>query len=284
MPQELIFNELCVRYEEIRLKRPLEDATRWLVQFSQLLSLLSRHKNIKELRVPIKFKDAYLVDGYNLGRLLGEGENLIEKDHRTNIKQVTDRGKYLEDVDEIIDDDGIFEHRADTYMFCHVGLGEYCRGFGAAHLFNAMSISIDVEEDHWNCDSVIVEKHHNSGNSTVAVSHACKNIHLHLAERIFDPNPKHNVIVERGQITKMDLENEEAQAILDRAAQPDGEERFYGYSDRTGRFYVFPQHVKGFYHGYPVELSEIRNRKQVLRQLNDLGVIDDTMVKRLLKG
>lgn len=283
MPQELMFNELCVRHEETRLTKPLENAIRWLRQFSQLLSLLSRYKNISELRVPIAFRGAYLVNGYHLGRLLSEEESLIEEDHRLNIKRFTDRGKYLEDIEEITDDEGLFQHREDLYMFRHVRLGEYCRGFGAAHLLDALAISIDTEEDSWDCEVVEVEKQHNSGNSTVMIHHACQNGHLNLPTRIFERNPKHDLVVERDYIAKLDLDDEEAQAILNLAAQPDRETRFYGYSNRTKRFYVFPTHTAGHYHAYPVDRVDTRIRKQVLRQLNDLNVIDDATTRRLMR-
>ncbi len=288
MSQEVVFNELCVRYEKQRLDKPFEDAVSWLVQFSNLLLLIFRHRNINQLRVPIEFKSSILVNGYSLGRLLNEDEPLIDRDHRTNIKSFTDRAMYLEDVAEITDDEGLFHQHSKLYMFRHVESGELCRGFGAAHLLDALSISIDTEEDYWNCESVQIEKHQNSGSSPVAVPHACKVEHLRMPTRIFERNPKHDLVVEREYISKLDLADEEAQSVLDRAVQADGEQfggtRLYGFSPRTSRLYAFPAHREGYYHAYPIKSTEIPYCKVVLRRLKDRNVIDDEIEKWIRRG
>jgi hypothetical protein len=277
-----MFNELCIRHDNTRLSKPLDSAVKWLQQFSELLAALSKYRSTRELRVPIEFKKAELVTGYVLGRLLAEEENLVPKDHRDNIKNFTDKGRYLEEIEEIVDDEGIFEYRTDVYIFQYKG--EIARGFGAAHLIDGLAISIDTEEIDWDCVSVDVEKHEHSGMITVSVEHACKYDHLGIPQRVFERNPKHDLVVERDKIAKLDLDDGEAQAVLDKAAQPDKETRFFGFSQRTGRFYVFPSHLEGYYHAYPVEITEITQRKQVLRELLDLEVIDEQIYRRYKKG
>ena len=106
------------------------------------------------------------------------------------------------------------------------------------------------------------------------VPHACKIEHLNLPDRVFERNPKHDLIVENNYIAGLDLSDEEAQEVLDLAVQPDKEKRLYGYCPRTGKFYVFPPHTDSHYHAYPIDIGEIRSRKQVLRQLADIGILD----------
>jgi hypothetical protein len=223
-----------------------------------------------------------LVTGYVLGRLLGEEEDLVPKDHRDNIKNFTDRGRYLEDIEEIVDDEGIFEYRTDVYLFQYKD--EIARGFGAAHLIDGLAVSIDTEDVDWDCFSVDVEKHEHSGVITISVTHACKFEHLGIPQRVFERNPKHDLVVEREKIAKLDLDDEEAQAVLDKAAQLDKGKRFFGYSRTTSRFYAFAPHSDDYYHAYPVEINEIQQRKQVLRQLLDLAAIDEQLYEKYKKG
>lgn len=286
MPQlQLLFNELCIKYDETRLIKSLDHAKLWIQGLSTLLTFLHRYKNADELRVPIDFRKTELISSYSLGRLLSDDENIIGKDERDNIKTFTDRGRYLEDISEIVDDAGIFEHRQDVYFFQYNG--SITRGFGAAHLLNGLALSIETEEE-WNCTSVRIEKHQNSGVSFINVNHACKFEHIGIARRNFERNPKHDVeydsVIDYGRISQLDLSDEEAQEILDRAAKHDKEKRLYGYSKRTEKFYAFPCHLEGVYHAYPVRVNEIQYRKQILRQLMDVDMIAHETYRRYLKG
>lgn len=282
MSQELIFNELCVRHDTQRLNRTLDDAVQWLLQFSNLLLSLYRHKNISQLRVPTGFSSSLLINGHSIGRLLSQDASLIDKDHRDNIKGFADRGSaYLEDIANIFDEDGIFQYYGESYMFQHPATGEICRGLGAAHLLDALSVSIDVEEEFWDCESIEIEKQHNSGDTTVTVRHACRFEHLGIPPRTFERNPKHELVVEGGYVSRLDLTDQEAQSVLDSAIQAESTSaRLWGYASRTNRIYCFPPHGNGLYHAYPVEIAQIPNRKQILRRLVDEQVIDDQIARR----
>ena len=284
MPQELFFNELCLRYDRLRLEQSLENAINGLVQLSELLSLLSRYRNLRVLRTPISFKGTELIEGFKIGRFLSQDESWIDVDHRNNIKRFVDKGRYLEDIEEITDHEGIFSTRNDLYMFRHVELDIFCRGFGASYLLNGLSISLNIKDSFWDISEIQVEKWFGDTVEIVEIEHASKSEHLNLPIRIFERNPKHDLIKESEFVAKLDLSDEEAQEILNLAAQPDKEARYYGYSQRTKRFYAFPSHREGYYHAYPIDLAEIRNRKQVLRQLEDIGVIETSLARRLSKG
>lgn len=282
---ELMFNELCVRYDPQRLAMSLDHAQSWLQEFSQLLTLLSKHKNARELRVPIEFGKMELISGYTFGRLLDEKEKLLTNEYRTNIKIFTDRGKYLEDFSIISDDDGLFHHQQNELFFQYKGL--IARGFGAAYLLKCLALSIATEAD-WDSISIEIEQHQNTGKTIVKIDHACKCSHLNIPQRIFDRNPKHDIqydiAVNDAFISQLDLSDEEAQNILDRAARVDYDKRLYGYSKRTGKFYIFPCHRLGYYHAYPIKVTEIKYRPQVLRQLLDADLIDEETGRRYLKG
>ena len=58
MYKELVLNELCIRNDDwTRLSSYLlESAKRWLIQFSQLLSLLAKRKNSSELESTDRFQ------------------------------------------------------------------------------------------------------------------------------------------------------------------------------------------------------------------------------------
>ncbi len=75
--------------------------------------------------------------------------------------------------------------------------------------------------------------------------------------RIYEPNSKHEIkkdkVVDGEKITKMDLDNNIAQQCLENGIQILGERFVYAFYN--GRWYEFPSHQDGRYHGYPIEDS-----------------------------
>ncbi|MBP2543187.1 hypothetical protein [Acinetobacter guillouiae] len=73
--------------------------------------------------------------------------------------------------------------------------------------------------------------------------------------RIYEPNPKHEIrkdkVVDGEKITKMDLDSSVAQQCLENGIQILGERFVYAFYN--GRWYEFPSHQDGHYHGYPIE-------------------------------
>lgn len=75
--------------------------------------------------------------------------------------------------------------------------------------------------------------------------------------RIYESNPKHEIkrdkVVGGEQITKMDLDNSTAQQCLENGIQVLGDRFVYAfYNDK---WYEFPSHQCGLYHGYPISDS-----------------------------
>ncbi|MFN8455533.1 MAG: hypothetical protein U0401_12845 [Anaerolineae bacterium] len=82
---------------------------------------------------------------------------------------------------------------------------------------------------------------------------------VHRIRRNYVPSPKHDPVT--GWATKMDLEDQVAQQVLDNGIQ--NGKQVYGY--HSGKFYVFqPDNTIG-YHGYPISRIDVPTR--VLREM-----------------
>lgn len=72
--------------------------------------------------------------------------------------------------------------------------------------------------------------------------------------RLYQANEKHAIIRDKivgGNVyTRMDLDDNSAQACLDNGIQIIGSKYVYAFSQ--GKWYEFPPHTQGCYHGYPI--------------------------------
>jgi hypothetical protein len=96
----------------------------------------------------------------------------------------------------------------------------------------------------------------------------CNLTHSNQVSRIrrnYVPSPKHDRV--SGWATKMDIDDQVAQQVLDNGIQHG--QQIYGYYGK--KFYVFQPDNTGGYHGYPISRIDVPTR--VLREMQDKGHI-----------
>lgn len=96
-------------------------------------------------------------------------------------------------------------------------------------------------------------------------------------ELTYVPSPKHNPSMPSSgrKGTRMDLSDEEAQALLQQSIAV-GKKR---YAFKDGKVYVFQPDNRGGFHGYPAAGKELQG---IPKKLRDAGKIDDKTMQDLL--
>lgn len=99
----------------------------------------------------------------------------------------------------------------------------------------------------------------NERNGEFKIEHYTEVKEVRSRRRRFWPHPKHNRSMPTYGVkdTPMDLTDEEAEELLNRGI-PIGS-RIFGCLAK-GKIYVFPRHGANEYHGYPVDVRELRTR------------------------
>lgn len=131
--------------------------------------------------------------------------------------------------------------------FCYYGLESSLCYWGISNQLVALSLNTDEK-----LDFPILSGQLKSDDNPVELRNICCKSHIDthvdkLGIRVYEANPKHRLGSNWG--SPMDLEGDDAQAVLDCAIlYEDDEKCLINY--HNGKYYVFRRHINNCYHGY----------------------------------
>ncbi|MDM8528046.1 hypothetical protein QUF58_07500 [Anaerolineales bacterium HSG24] len=139
----VVFNELCVDAQRSRPDISLEIATQWLIELADMLQTLYGRYGADIMRTKYGFSQFELFPGYPIGRVL----SLENKDIPTGVRRIINRyaqkGQYLQDIQEIAEENGMFEHAGSIIEYRFEG--QIVHGLGAAVLLEGLGVSLPTE-------------------------------------------------------------------------------------------------------------------------------------------
>jgi hypothetical protein len=259
---ELVFNELslCPNTPKDKYK-----AREWMSEFIGLLKIASESacQNKFVILTDRSFKDMELMQNYFVTQWLSD----VSKDQRDAFLAFATQKSYTPDL---------------KYEFKYLKRIKVI-GLGHAYLRNAICISL-CSRAVFNRESathIRLTKLELIGDGTaVDIDHACDTFHASNA-RHFDKfrlrwngSSKHR---KGGHGTELDLDKETAQRVLNCSIQLDGDNQRYGYHNQ--KLYEFQPDNVGGYHGYPIEMSDLRQagkHQEVLELLRKSNIITET--------
>lgn len=100
----------------------------------------------------------------------------------------------------------------------------------------------------------------NYSNFKIRNFYSCMQLNNYIWQ--YEYNPKHPRSKSKKQngedISKMDLSDDEAQAVLSKSICFEG--KFYGFCERTQNWYAFKKHLNNKYHGYEISVNEVPHK------------------------
>lgn len=138
-----VFNELCVSPQRRREAVSLEIAAQWLIELAHLLKTLSARYGCDVMRTKYDFSQHELYPGYSIGRALARDNRDIPDSVRQVIKSRASKGQYLEGIQDIIEENGLFEQAGTIFEYRYDG--EIVHGLGAAILLRGIGVSLPTE-------------------------------------------------------------------------------------------------------------------------------------------
>ncbi|HEY85120.1 MAG TPA: hypothetical protein G4N96_08435 [Chloroflexi bacterium] len=151
-----VFNELCVSPQRTREAVSLETATQWLIELANLLKTLSARYGSDVMRTKYGFSQLELFPGYSIGRALSKQNRDIPENVRNLIRRRADRGRYLQDIQDIVEEDGLFEQAGNIIEYRLEG--EIVHGLGAAILLEGLGVSLPTEAC-WDTHEIELDVH-----------------------------------------------------------------------------------------------------------------------------
>ena len=138
-----VFNELCVSPQRTRETVSLETATQWLIELADLLKTLYARYGSDVMRTKYGFSQLELFPGYSIGRALSKQNKDIPENVRNLIRRRADRGQYLQNIQDIVEQNGVFEQAGNIIEYRFEG--EIVHGLGAAILLEGLGVSLPTE-------------------------------------------------------------------------------------------------------------------------------------------
>lgn len=228
---EIIFNDIAMRYQF----EDKYDAIEKIKLGIETLLYLRKQDTTFKLSSQEKITGLEIAPGYYFAQIFSENAYILNQNYKTAIKT------FLVNFNNLTcgKDKFIFENKESIQC----GLAHRRNGLifslGTKDLFLNQKISGDYSVDGITKECVEID-------NIAKKEHA--DIHWYkLGKRIYEANPKHKVNYGWGSV--MDLGDEEAQFVLDRAifAGDDEKHLIAQYQDT---YYSFRCHWKNYYHGY----------------------------------
>ncbi len=228
---EIIFNDIAMHYQ---FKDKYDAIEKMKIGIETLLYLRKQDSTFK-ICSQGKITGSEIAPGYYFPQIFSENNNSLNHNHKTAIRTFFTNFNNL---------------TCGTDKFVFEGIESVqC---GMAYRTNSLLFSLGTRDSFLGQqipgDYVFGE----TTKKDVKIDNAAKKEHvdihwLKLNRKIYEPNPKHKANYGWGSI--MDLEEKEAQYVLDRAIMADKDEKHLiaRYHDV---YYSFRCHWRNFYHGY----------------------------------
>ena len=233
---------MLIILNDIAFKFKFSDKYMVINKIKELLDLIIelKRKNVN-FRISSNFgiKDMELANGYYFDQLFHESQSVFGRNYQTALKTFFTKYRSCE-----------LDQSEAEY------LGVYSRQWAYAHKNNGNLLSLQTKDDF--AGDFLTCRYYAEGknkpelceNATIRNLAVKEHINIHrheLSIRIYEFNPKHKV--NSGWGTEMDLSNETAQVVLNKAivAESDSKHLIAKYN---GKYYSFRCHWDVYYHGY----------------------------------
>ena len=228
---DIVFNDISVQYPF----RDKYDAVEKIKESIKILASLRKQDSSFKLSSQEKITGTEIAPGYYFEQLFSEKEGLLSHNYKTAIKtyflnfnmRTFKNGKFVIDQKESVQCGYAFEE------------GKLLFSLRTREEFSKKVIKGKYTNDNMNyseakIDNIAEEDH--------------LDIHWKkLGKRIYNPSPKHKV--DYGWGSDMDLNDQEAQIVLDKAVVAENSEKHL-IAKYKGTYYSFRCHWKNEYHGY----------------------------------
>lgn len=228
---EVVFNDIAAGY---KFKNKYDAVEKMKTAIEVLISLRKQDPSFR-LSSQTKVTGLEIASGYYFGQLFSEDNRVLSQNHKTALKT------FFTNFNALSTNGGRFIYEGRESEQC-----------GYAYENNGLIFSIGTKEDfllerikgeYWGERKV---------EEAVSIDNIAHRDHLNvhsykLGIRCYEANPKHKVNYGWGSI--MDLNEEEAQFILNKAVIAEDDEKHL-IAKYKGKYYSFRCHWKNFYHGY----------------------------------
>lgn len=227
-----------VAFNDISAKYPYEDKYQALAEIQRGLEVL---KYLRQCNPAFKLyaEDAIRYDepapGYFFNQIFHEDDKLFSRNNKTFLRTMfknynkIDRGRECFRFRDQESSQCAWAHKNKAVVFSFSSQQEFLKAN-----IHGRYVSENGREEAA------------SLNNLSQISHV-DGYKEQLGIRIYDPSPKHKI--NYGWGSDMDLPDEEAQLVLNRAV-PAGDEKKHLVAKHKGRYYSFRCHYDNCYHGY----------------------------------
>lgn len=287
MARDLIFNMDCLRPDDDY--NPYK-ARQWATTLGQLFKEAQTEQHFENIRFEDAIQSRNIMRDYPFQKWLNtdmqQPLRLLLKSWMVNKQRV--RIPTWIDLRQL-------EIQTDArYLFDN-------KSWGLAFVRDHILVSL-ASEPRWDCELLNCEyidrQIDDETIQTSAIRHSSTVKHLRQHKRLYYCHPKHchDLPFSGVRGTSMDLNEKEAQQVLNRAVQAPAKKQLYGYSKRTQKLYEFQPESppserpwlgqQNQFHGYPIDPAEVQqdiggnDYDDVIQGLKDSGQIDDIAARR----
>lgn len=227
---EIIFNDIAMNYQF----RDRYDAVEKIKTGVEALLYLRKQDASFKICSQEKITGLEIAPGYYFPQIFNENNNILNQNYKTAIRT------FFVNFNSLTcgKDKFIFQGKESVQCGLACRLNGLIFSLGTRDSFIQQKISgvytLDEKEQSVDIDNIAKKEH--------------VDIHwLKLKKRIYESNPKHKSNYRWGSL--MDLKDDEAQFVLDRAIMAEKDERHL-IAKYQNTYYSFRCHWKNYYHGY----------------------------------
>lgn len=228
---EIVFNDISL---SCQFKNKY-DAIEKLKNAIEILLCLRKQDSSFRLSSQKKVTGLEISSGYYFGQLFSESNDILTQNHKTALKT-------------FFTNFNVLPHNVGKFMY-EEDESEQC---GYAYERNGLLFSVGTREEflaeriegRYSCEGLC--------DIRVSIDNIAQEEHLivhsrKLGRRLYEANPKHKVNYGWGSV--MDLRDDEAQRVLDKAVIAENDEKHL-IAKYKGSYYSFRCHWGNCYHGY----------------------------------